>query len=86
MGDFTVALERLNPIDLIGDIHRESRIVVGRFDSVIPRERTVALLQRARGRLPSQHLAELPLGHLGVLALSPWLQKRWKHTRQSPEK
>jgi len=75
--DFTMALRNLNPIDAIGRVHRDSRIVVGRFDGLIPRERSRALLEGARDHLPRQHVIELPLGHIGVLAASPWLQRRW---------
>jgi hypothetical protein len=50
---------------------------VGRYDSVVPRVRSRALVERARGYLPEKHVMELPLGHLGVLAVSPWLQRGW---------
>jgi pimeloyl-ACP methyl ester carboxylesterase len=75
--DFTLALRNLNPIDSIERVHRDSRIVVGRFDRLIPRARSQALAERARRYLPTEHVLELPLGHLGVLALSPWMQRGW---------
>jgi hypothetical protein len=75
--DFAAALRRLNPLDWIGEVHPDSRLVVGRFDQLVPRARSQPLVQRARRRLSPWHVLELPLGHLGVLAASPWLQRRW---------
>ncbi|MDE5459927.1 MULTISPECIES: hypothetical protein [unclassified Bradyrhizobium] len=75
--DFSIALRNLNPIDSIHSVHRDSRIVVGRFDRLVPRARSQALAERARRYLPTKNVVELPLGHLGVLGLSPWLQRRW---------
>ena len=76
--DFSIALHSLNPVDRIGEVHPDSRLVVGRFDRLIPRERSRRLIERARGHLPKQNVIELPLGHLGVLAVSSCLQHWWR--------
>ena len=75
--DFAAALRRLNPLDWIGEVHPDSRLVVGRFDHLVPRARSQPLVQRARQCLFPGHVLELPLGHLGVLAASAWLQRQW---------
>lgn len=75
--DFAAALHRYNPITWIDRVAPDSRLVVGRFDRLVPRARGQALLDRARRRIARHHLVELPLGHVAVLAASGWLQRRW---------
>jgi len=75
--DFAAALGHYNPINWIERVAPDSRIVVGRFDRYVPRARGQALLDRARRRIISSHLVQLPLGHVAVLAVSGWLQQRW---------
>ena len=71
------ALGRYNPIAWNERVAPDSRLVVGRFDHYVPRARGLALLDRARRRIISSHLMQLPFGHLAVLAVSGWLQQRW---------
>jgi Serine hydrolase (FSH1) len=75
--DFASALHRLNPVDRIGEVHPDSRLVVGRFDRLVPRERSRRLVEKARCHLPKRNVIELPLGHLGVLGISSCLQHWW---------
>ncbi|MGY3452097.1 hypothetical protein [Bradyrhizobium sp. USDA 4353] len=75
--DFAAALHRYNPIHWIDRVAPDSRLVVGRFDRMVPRARGQALLDRARRRIIGDHLVELPLGHVAVLAASGFLQRRW---------
>ncbi|WP_257165183.1 alpha/beta fold hydrolase [Bradyrhizobium sp. SRS-191] len=75
--DFAAALHRYNPIHWIDRVAPDSRLVVGRFDRMVPRARGQALLDRARRRIAGNHLVELPLGHVAVLAASGFLQRRW---------
>ncbi|CAL78080.1 hypothetical protein BRADO4332 [Bradyrhizobium sp. ORS 278] len=75
--DFAAALSRYNPIHWVDRVALDSRFVVGRFDRLVPRARGQALLARARGRIAGDHLVELPLGHVAVLAASGFLQRRW---------
>lgn len=83
--DFTRALDGLHPIDWLDRIDPASRFAIGAFDRFVPANRRTALVQRLAGVLPRNHVVTEPLGHFGVMALSPWRQRQWAHAaRRNP--
>lgn len=78
LGDFTSALHGLHPIDWLHRIDPRSRFSIGAFDRYVPRARRAALVRRAALRVPSNNVVCEPLGHFGVMALSPWRQRQWQ--------
>ena len=75
--DFARVLNPLDPIEFIDAVHPDSRLIVGRYDRLIPRVRSQTLIERARKHLREPNIVELPVGHFGVLAVGAWLQRRW---------
>jgi len=84
LSDFSRCLAPINPISCLHRIHPESRFAVGLFDRFIPRERTERLVDRAMRRVPAGNVLRLPLGHFGVMAASPWIQRHWLAIDSNP--
>ncbi len=78
--DFSYWLRDLNPIDCIEGVHPDSRLVFGAFDRYVPFPRRVRLAEKAASHLGQDRIITLPLGHLGVLLASRWLQRCWFRT------
>jgi hypothetical protein len=79
--DFSNALRHLDPIECLSDVHSDSRIVIGRYDNIVPMARSKKLIECARKYLHGRNILQLPLGRLGVLAAGPWLQRYWSSRR-----
>lgn len=75
--DFARWLRGLNPIDCIEGVHTDSRLVFGAFDRYVPVSRRRRLADKAACHLGRERIITLPLGHVGVLLASRWLQQRW---------
>lgn len=83
--DFSRALEGLHPIDWLDRIDTNSRFAVGAFDRFVPSSRRSALIRGATRTVPRANVVTEPLGHLGVMALSPWRQRQWaRAARHTP--
>jgi hypothetical protein len=76
--DYERCLRTINPIACVSGIARESRFAVGVFDRYVPRERSERLIEEASRRIPKRNVLRLPLGHIGLIAASRWIQRRWR--------
>jgi hypothetical protein len=82
LDDYTRALTGLNPVEWLDRIDPRSRFSIGAFDRFVPLSRRYELMKRAAKTIPMQNVLIEPLGHLGVMALSPWRQRQWARAAQ----